>query len=243
MAGSPLRGINSKPAAAVAWITLALAALLGACSVGFDVPLGPGSDATWEDELLGYWKVELEGEEGAGVALLHRGEDGRLRLDALGPDGGLVGADLHLASHGGRDYAVLDLGSFRTLDPGDPSVGRVGDQTVFGVPLLPKGTKSYGVALLRREADRLTVYELDEAAVKADLAGESLAGVQSEGCDSSRPAVRPEQLDSQAPIAEGRPHWACILRIGSEAALRDYLGSRGDSIFDLEKPIRLTRLF
>ena len=243
MRGSSLRGTDSKLARAAAWMALGLATLLGACSVGFDIALSPAGDTAWEDELLGYWKVELEDEEEPGVALLHKNEDGTFRLDALGPDGGLVGVDLHLARHGGRDYAILDLGSFRTQDPGDLAGEHLAEQTALGVPLLPAGVKSYGIALLRREADRLTAYEMDEEAVKADLAGEALAGVKAEGCDTRRPAVRPDQADSQAAAAEGRPHWACILRIGQEAALRSYLEQRGEAIFNLEGPIRLTRLF
>ena len=243
MPGQPSKDPNAKPASASAWIALCLAAILGGCSVGFDVPLSSSGDAAWTEKLLGYWKVEREGEEGAGVALLHQDEDGTLRLDALGPDGGLFATQLHFARHDGRDYAVLDLASFRTLDPGDPTVGRVGEQTVFGVPLLPAGEKSYGIALIRRDADRLTVYELDAKAVKSDLASRQLDVMEAEGCDSDLPDLQLDQPDARKPEVEGRPHWACILRIGGEAALRGYLEQRGDAIFDLDKPIRLTRLF
>lgn len=243
MPGSPLRGTNSKSAVVAAWVALGLAGVLCACSVGFDVPLNPAGDLAWEDELLGYWKVEREGQEGAGVALFHKGKDGTFKVDALGPDGGLVGADLHFASHSGRDYAVLELGSFRSLDPGEPAMGRIGEQTVFGVPLLPAGVKSYGIALIQRETDRLIVYELDEKAVKADMAGGALAGVASEGCDPDKPARPAHREGQKESVTEGRPHWACILQIGEEAALRDYLEQRGDAIFDLERPIRMIRLF
>lgn len=243
MQASPPNSSNQKLSSPVPLIALWLAILLCGCSVGFDVPLSPAGDAAWADKLLGYWKVEREGREGAGVALLHKSEDGTFKFDALGPDGGLLGADLIFASHGGRDYAVLDFVSLRTLDPGDPAVGRIGEQTVFGVPLLPAGVKSYGIALIQRETDRLTVYELDEMAVKADLAGGALAGVASEGCDPDKP-VRPVHREGQEePVTEGRPHWACILQIGEEAALRGYLERRGDAIFDLERPVRMTKLF
>ena len=207
-----------------------LAFLLAACSIGFDVPPGRDVATAWQDDLIGYWTVEVEGEPRKGVAELSKGEDGAYRLDLLGE--GFSSVTLRFASHGGRDYAVYDLSSYLEFKPGEPAP----DLVSFS------GNRSaFGIVLLRRDGDRITAYEMRSEAVKRDLAVGPLAAVPDEGC-GPRP-VSPELPRRATPEAEGDSGFACLVRIGDEAALGSYLEARGEAIFDLEKPTRLTRLF
>lgn len=212
---------------------LALALWLGACSVGFDVPLPSDRPTAWQDDLAGFWKVEFETEEGAKgvtVAELRKLEDGAFQLNLLAE--GLTSVTLRFASHGGRDYAVYDLGSYLEFKPLAP------EPDLFQ---FTSGKGTYGVVLLRREGDQVIAYEMLRAAVERDLASGPLAGVAQEGCVAPRPAPEPGASPDGKP--ETGPAFTCRIRIGDEAALGAYLDARGEVIFDLEKPTRFTRLF
>ena len=146
-----------------------------------------------------------------------------------------MSTDLHFASHVGRDYAVLDFTSYQTFNSVEREIELIREQTALGIPLLPNDASSFGVVLLRREAGEVRVYELLAEVVVKDLMHGPLVGTRFEGCAPELPNLNLDRLD--------RPHWACIVQFGEEAALRAYLGARGDAIFDLDKPVRLTKLF
>ena len=217
--------------------------LLGACSVGFDVPLSVGAASDWQDGLTGYWKVEREGEDEAAVALIRKRDDGAFRLHLLGPDSGSFSADLGFASHGGRDYAILDFNSYEGFDPVEREIKLIREQTALGIPLLPSDASGFGVVLLRRKADEVRAYELNGKLVMKDLMHGPLAGTRFEGCDPELPNLTLDGPETEASEMPKRPHWACIVQLGQEAALRAYLEARGDAIFDLDKPTRFTKLF
>lgn len=221
---------SRAPLRLAVWFSLLL---LGACSVGFDVRLRSGQTAAWQDNLVGYWKVEFEAEEtvkGAAVAELRKLDDGAFQLNLLAE--GLTSVTLRFASHGGRDYAVYDFGSFLEFKPKEPEPDLVRFASARG---------TYGIKLLRRDGDQIVAYDMLRNAVERDLVNGPLTQVAQEGCSMERPSSAPAQSPDAKPGTGADV--TCLVRIGEEAALREYLETRGDAIFDLEKPIRFTRLF
>ena len=212
---------------------VALALLLSACSVGFDVPLGSDQAPAWQETLPGYWKVEFEIEEGVdavAVAELQKRDEGSFRLDLLAE--GLTSVSLRFASVGGRDYAVYDLGSYLEFKPleAEPDLFQ-----------LTSGEGTYGLLLLRRDGDQVVAYQMLRDAVERDLASGALSKVAHEGCRSEPPSADSEQPSAQKPGSGSA--FTCLVRPGDEAALGAYLEARGDAIFNLEKPARFTKLF